>query len=192
MVSAIDENGDPVSITISSNRSGGFVRTGFDSMEVTEAFYHGDSANGQHREPGDRMAERSPTTYYLAVTAQDSSGNRNESNFTITVVDDQGPVIVPVIIHEGVELGVGSNLKSGETIVLVLNQSYDRLDALNETVWTIMVDGTVQVDSTLYQTFNGNLNIGPMVTGEHTISIQATDPARPHIAHGPSIECISW
>lgn len=177
MVSAIDENGDPVSITISSNRSGGFVRTGFDSMEVTEAFYHGDSANGQHREPGDRMAERSPTTYYLAVTAQDSSGNRNESNFTITVVDDQGPVIVPVIIHEGVELGVGSNLKSGETIVLVLNQSYDRLDALNETVWTIMVDGTVQVDSTLYQTFNGNLNIGPMVTGEHTISIQATDPA---------------
>ena len=59
----------------------------------------------------------------------------------------------------------------------MLNQSYDRLDALNETVWTIMVDGTVRVDSTLYQTFNGNLNIGPMVTGEHTISIQATDPA---------------
>ena len=46
MVSAIDGNNDPVTLTISSNRSGGLLKTGFDTMEMTEAFYHGDSANG--------------------------------------------------------------------------------------------------------------------------------------------------
>ena len=46
MVSAIDGNNDPVTITISSNRSGGLLKTGFDTMEMTEAFYHGDSQMG--------------------------------------------------------------------------------------------------------------------------------------------------
>ena len=176
IVSSIDGSSDPVSITISSNRSGGFVKTGFDTMEMTEAFYHGDSTNGPHREPNDRMMKRNPTEYFLSMIAQDSAGNRNESNFTITVIDDKGPVIVPSITHDGDELDVGSSISTGEEIVLVLNQSYDRLDALNETKWTVDVDGLSVIDYLTYNTFNGILEIGELTTGDHMISIQAMDP----------------
>ena len=176
IVSSIDGSSDPVSITISSNRSGGFVKTGFDTMEMTEAFYHGDSTNGPHREPNDRLMKRNPTEYFLSMIAQDSAGNRNESNFTITVIDDKGPVIVPSITHDGDELDVGSSISTGEEIVLVLNQSYDRLDALNETKWTVDVDGLSVIDYLSYNTFNGILEIGELTTGDHMISIQAMDP----------------
>ena len=176
IVSSIDGSSDPVSITISSNRSGGFVKTGFDTMEMTEAFYHGDSTNGPHREPNDRLMKRNPTEYFLSMIAQDSAGNRNESNFTITVIDDKGPVIVPSITHDGDELDVGSSISTGEEIVLVLNQSYDRLDALNETKWTVDVDGLSVIDYVSYNTFNGILEIGELTTGDHMISIQAMDP----------------
>ena len=176
IVSSIDGSSDPVSITISSNRSGGFVKTGFDTMEMTEAFYHGDSTNGPHREPNDRLMKRNPTEYFLSMIAQDSAGNRNESNFTITVIDDKGPVIVPSITHDGDELDVGSSISTGEQIVLVLNQSYDRLDALNETKWTVDVDGLSVIEYLSYNTFNGILEIGELTTGDHMISIQAMDP----------------
>ena len=176
IVSSIDGSSDPVSITISSNRSGGFVKTGFDTMEMTEAFYHGDSTNGPHREPNDRLMKRNPTEYFLSMIAQDSAGNRNESNFTITVIDDKGPVIVPSITHDGNELDVGSSISTGEEIVLVLYQSYDRLDALNETKWTVDVDGLSVIDYLSYNTFNGILEIGELTTGDHMISIQAMDP----------------
>ena len=176
IVSSIDGSSDPVSITISSNRSGGFVKTGFDTMEMTEAFYHGDSTNGPHREPNDRLMKRNPTEYFLSMIAQDSAGNRNESNFTITVIDDKGPVIVPSITHDGDELDVGSSISTGEEIVLILNQSYDRLDALNETKWTVDVDGLSVIEYLSYNTFNGILEIGELTTGDHMISIQAMDP----------------
>ena len=176
MVSANDGNNDPVTLTISSNRSGGLLKTGFDTMEMTEAFYHGDSANGPHREPNDRLIERKPTEYFLSIIAKDSAGNRNESNYTITVIDDKGPIIVPSITHDGNELDVGSSILTGEEVVLVLNQSYDRLDALNETKWTVDVDGLPVIDNLSYNTFNGILEIGELTTGEHMISIQAMDP----------------
>ena len=176
MVSAIDGNNDPVTLTISSNRSGGLLKTGFDTMEMTEAFYHGDSANGPHREPNDRLIERKPTEYFLSIIAKDSAGNRNESNYTITIIDDKGPIIVPSITHDGNELDVGSSILTSEEVVLVLNQSYDRLDALNETKWTVDVDGLPVIDNLTYNTFNGILEIGVLTTGEHMISIQAMDP----------------
>ena len=145
-------------------------------MEMTEAFYHGDSANGPHREPNDRLIERKPTEYFLSIIAKDSAGNRNESNYTITIIDDKGPIIVPSITHDGNELDVGSSILTGEEVVLVLNQSYDRLDALNETKWTVDVDGLPVIDNLTYNTFNGILEIGELTTGEHMISIQAMDP----------------
>ena len=83
---------------------------------------------------------------------------------------------MPSITHDGNELDVGSSILTGEEVVLLLNQSYDRLDALNETKWTVDVDGLPVIDNLTYNTFNGILEIGELTTGEHMISIQAMDP----------------
>ena len=67
---------------------------------------------------------------------------------------------MPSITHDGNELDVGSSILTGEEVVLVLNQSYDRLDALDETKWTVDVDGLPVIDNLTYNTFNGIWKLG--------------------------------
>ena len=175
LIEPMEENADPVSIQVKSNKSGGFERIGSDRLELTEAFFHGQSTNGPHREPGDRAIAREPSTYFLSIVASDSSGNTAEINWTIIVVDHEGPVIVPVVTHANQTLDMMTNLVTGSDIMVDLSQSYDRIDALNDTFWSVLFDDDAILFDTKYPHFNGIVDIRDLSPGKHVLYINAVD-----------------
>mgnify|MGYP001161088146 FL=1 len=177
VIEAYDQEGDPVRIYLESNRSGGFTRTGTDTLEITEAFYHGQSTNGPHRDPDDRHSQREPTKWFFSIDVQDSVGNNVVGNWTIVVLDDEGPVIVPEIMLSGVPVESSTRLIAGQEILLNISGSYDRLDALDTTSWTIIFDGHHVYETTPYLNMSGLISLGEAHPGNHVIRIVSWDPA---------------
>jgi len=184
IIEAYDQEGDPVRIYLESNRSGGFTRTGTDILEITEAFYHGQSTNGPHRDPDDRHSQREPTKWFFSIDVQDSVGNNVVGNWTIVVLDDEGPVIVPEVMLSGVSVESSTRLIAGQEIQLNITGSYDRLDALDSTLWTIVFDGHYVYDMAVYSDMDGVISLGEAQPGNHVIRIVSWDPS----GHESSLE----
>ena len=175
VIEAYDQEGDPVRIYVESNRSGGFTRSGTDVLEITEAFYHGQSTNGPHRDSDDRHSQREPTKWFFSINVQDSVGNSVVGNWSIVILDDEGPIIVPEIMLSGVSLESSTRLVAGQEIQLNISGSYDRLDAIENTLWTIVFNGLKLYENTTYSQINGLISLGEIRPGNHEISIISRD-----------------
>jgi len=88
---------------------------------------------------------KQPSEYELILEITDDAWNSVTKSWTIRVTDMTGPGIIPEILSNETPISPSSPARAGDSIVLSLTQSYDDLDAIEDTTWEISIDGEVIV-----------------------------------------------
>ena len=77
-INTIDNNGENVSITMTSNRSDGWIRESEDRLFFAEFWPQTNDINGMHMSTEERHREREPAKRWVHLSISDSVGNSIE------------------------------------------------------------------------------------------------------------------
>ena len=85
-------------------------------------------------------------------------------------------MIVPEIMLSGETVESSTRLIAGDEIQLNISASYDRIDAIDTTLWTVIYDGNYVYEMTSYSEMSNPISLGEAHPGNHEIRIVSWDP----------------
>lgn len=171
-----DSSGEPVLITLSSNRTDDWGHTYEDHLQIADLWPQGSHINGLHLPIDDRHRAKPETTYWVRIEAVDSVGNSVIENRTLTLTDGVGPVPRPALTVEGKLYGPQTFPTPGSNVTVNLSQSYDDLSAIEEVVWSAWIDEIALFENSSWEEARG-FDLPAMAIGRHQLSVIGIDPS---------------
>ena len=171
---ATDSSNLPVSITVTSNKSQGWRQFSNDELHFSTSFTQGSQVNGMHMPVEERHLQRENTLWNVMLNVSDEAGNTVEKTWEVLVEDSSAPVVMPSLFVNSDVMAPSNPPRLGDNLTLFLSDSFDDLDSIDDTMWTISVDGEIYVQDSNWSTAEKTL-LPPLEIGGHTINIQAED-----------------
>ena len=173
-VIATDSSNLPVSITVTSNKSQGWRQVSNDELHFSTSFTQGAQVNGMHMPVEERHLQRENTLWNVMLNVSDEAGNTVEKTWDVLVEDSSAPVVMPSLFVNSDVMAPSNPPRLGDNLTLFLSDSFDDLDSIDDTMWTISVDGEIFVQDSNWSIAEKTL-LPPLEIGGHTINIQAED-----------------
>ncbi len=173
-VIATDSSNLPVSITVTSNKSQGWRQVSNDELHFSTSFTQGAQVNGMHMPVEERHLQRENTLWNVMLNVSDEAGNTVEKTWDVLVEDSSAPVVMPSLFVNSDVMAPSNPPRLGDNLTLFLSDSFDDLDSIDDTMWTISVDGEIYVQDSNWSIAEKTL-LPPLEIGGHTINIQAED-----------------
>lgn len=176
-----DNSNLPVSVQVASNKSQGWRHFSNDDLHFSAVFNQGGQVNGMHLPVDERHQERANSHWELLLNVTDEAGNTVKRTWDIIVEDSSGPVIIPHITANSTRVSPSEPAREGDNILLTLTESFDDLDSILNTLWTVTMNGDKKHANSSWtdaeKTEFSNLGIGI-----HSVEIIAID------SHGNSAD----
>ena len=173
-ITAVDDSGLDTTIEITSNRTSEWRHVDWNDMFAQSKFPQGEKVNGLHLDINSRHEEKPETRYSLNLTVMDDSGNRAYQNWTILVLDQAGPEILPDIYYNGTLLAPENPVRAGERIQVNLTNSYDDIDSIMDTRWTFILNQEKVFENMTYADVS-IFDVEPLEAGSHWFILMAWD-----------------
>ena len=173
---AVDENGENVSIILTSNRSEGWIRSSDNRLYFAELWPQGDETNGMHMSNDERHLERNPALRWLHVSISDSVGNSVERNWSITSLDLGSPVPRPALYIDNAIFGPDNFATSSSLIEIDLDASFDDLNSITDVLWTAELNGQILFENESWATIS-RFTLSPLEPGRHDLIVSGMDLA---------------
>tara|TARA_B100000902_G_scaffold16583_1_gene19908 strand:- start:10232 stop:13060 length:2829 start_codon:yes stop_codon:yes gene_type:complete len=175
-ITGVDNNGENVSIILTSNRSEGWIRESDDRLFFAEFWPQSDDVNGMHMSVDERHKEREPAKRWVHVSISDSVGNSIEKNWTFTSLDLGSPVPRPSLIIDGELFGIENIADSSSLIEIDLGDSFDDLNSINSILWTAELNGLPLFENRSWNDVS-RFSIPSLDSGRHDLVISGIDLA---------------
>ena len=169
-----DNSNLPVSVQVVSNKSQGWRHFSNDELYFSAVFNQGDQVNGMHLSVDERHQERANSHWELLLNVTDEAGNTVNRTWDIVVEDSAGPVIIPQITANSTRVSPSEPAREGDNILLTLTESYDDLDSIMNTLWTVWINGDQKYTNVLW-TEAEKIELSNLGVGIHSMEILATD-----------------
>ena len=173
-VLASDSSNLPVSIQVASNKSQGWRHFSNDELHFSDSFAQGAQVNGMHLSIDERHQAKQNTQWGLLLNVSDEAGNSIKQTWDILVKDSAGPVVIPSLISNSNPVTPSNPPRFGDSLTLILTESFDDLDGIDNTSWTVAVDGN-EVFTNLSWSAAEKIEIPPQEIGYHVMAIRAQD-----------------
>ena len=173
-ISASDESGLDTSIEITSNRSSEWRHIHWNQMFAQSRFPLGDNVNNMNLEIDNRHQSKPATTYSLHLKVVDDAGNSVHHDWVILVLDGAGPTILPDIYSNDVLISAEHPVRADEPILVNLSNSYDDLDAIEDTRWTFIMNQEAQFENQSFADIE-TFEIDPLEAGSHWFILMSWD-----------------
>ena len=169
-----DNSNLPVSVQVVSNKSQGWRHFSNDELYFSAVFNQGDQVNGMHLSVDERHQERANSHWELLLNVTDEAGNTVKRTWDIVVEDSAGPVIIPQITANSTRVSPSEPAREGDNILLTLTESYDDLDSIMNTLWTVWINGDQKYTNVLW-TEAEKIELSNLGVGIHSMEILAID-----------------
>ncbi|DAC09627.1 MAG TPA: hypothetical protein D7H80_01720 [Candidatus Poseidoniales archaeon] len=169
-----DNSNLPVSVQVVSNKSQGWRHFSNDELYFSAVFNQGDQVNGMHLSADERHQERANSHWELLLNVTDEAGNTVKRTWDIIVEDSAGPVIIPHITANSTRVSPSEPAREGDNILLTLTESFDDLDSILNTLWTVTINGDQKYTNVSW-TEAEKIELSNLGVGIHSIEILATD-----------------
>ncbi len=183
----VDNNGEDVSIILTSNRSEGWIRSSENRLYFAELWPQGDEINGMHMSNEERHLERNPAIRWLHVSISDSVGNSVERNWSITSLDLGSPVPRPALYVDNAIFGPDNFATSSSLIEIDLDASFDDLNSIEDVLWTSELNGQVLFENESWGSIS-RFTLSPLAPGRHDLIVSGMDLAGNIGHHSMTIE----
>ena len=127
----------------------------------------------------ERHLSRTQTSWSINLLVSDNAGNLLTKEWEILVLDGSGPTIVPDLIINNMSISSNNLAREGEFIVISLQQSFDDLDAIEDTLWSLSIDDEIIFENVSMQLID-KTSLGPFSSGTHIFSIDSYDSSGNH------------
>ncbi len=169
-----DNSNLPVSVQVVSNKSQGWRHFSNDELYFSAVFNQGDQVNGMHLPVDERHQERANSHWELLLNVTDEAGNTITRTWDIIVEDSAGPVIIPHISANSTRVSPSEPAREGDNILLTLTESFDDIDSILNTLWTITINGDQKYTNASW-TEAEKIELSNLGIGIHSMEILATD-----------------
>lgn len=171
---ADDDNGEPVSIILTSNRSEGWERNAENRLYFAELWPQGDEINGMHMTNEERHRERDPAIRWIQVSISDSVGNIVEKNWSITSLDLGAPVPRPALIIDNEIYGINNIGTSSSIIEIDMDASFDDLNSIEDILWSSELNGQILFENESWEVVS-RFTLPPLNLGRHDLVVSGID-----------------
>jgi len=179
-ISANDYNSQlPTDIKIISNKTPNYLHTNKDNLNFSDVFYQNEDVNGMHLNLSERHKSKDQTSWSINLSVSDNAGNTLNREWIILVLDGSGPTIVPDLIINNNSISSTNLARSGDSIMISLSQSFDDLDSIENTFWSLTIDGEIIVENVTMELIDKK-TLGPFTSGTHVFSIDSYDSSGNH------------
>ena len=173
-IHAIDNNGESVSIILTSNRSDGWIRESDDRLFFAEFWPQTDDINGMHMSTEERHQEREPAKRWVYLSISDSVGNSVEKNWSFTSLDLSSPVPRPGLLVNG-EISGTQNLPNTSSLIEIdLSNSFDDLNSIDNILWTAELNGFFLFENRSWSEIS-RFSLPSLDFGRHDLVISGID-----------------
>ena len=169
-----DNSNLPVSVQVVSNKSQGWRHFSNDELYFSAVFNQGEQVNGMHLSVDERHQERTNSHWELILNVTDEAGNTVKRTWDIIVEDSAGPVIIPYITANSTRVGPSEPAREGDNILLTLTESFDDLDNILNTLWTVTINGDQKHTNASWMEAE-KIEFSDLGIGIHNVEILATD-----------------
>ena len=169
-----DNSNLPVSVQVVSNKSQGWRHFSNDELYFSAVFNQGEQVNGMHLSVDERHQERTNSHWELILNVTDEAGNTVKRTWDIIVEDSAGPVIIPYITANSTRIGPSEPAREGDNILLTLTESFDDLDNILNTLWTVTINGDQKYTNASWMEAE-KIEFSDLGIGIHYVEILATD-----------------
>ena len=121
-----------------------------------------------------RHQSKPATTYSLHLKVVDDAGNSVHHDWVILVLDGAGPTILPDIYTNDVLISAEHPVRADEPILVNLSNSYDDLDAIEDTRWTFILNQEAQFENQSFANIE-TFEIDPLEAGSHWFILMSWD-----------------
>jgi hypothetical protein len=179
-ISANDTNSQlPTDITIISNKTPTYLHNNKNNLDFSDIFYQNEDVNGMHLNLSERHSSKDLTSWSINLSVSDNAGNTLTREWTILVLDGSGPTIVPDLIINNMSISSSNIARNGDSVIISLQQSFDDLDAIEDTSWSLAIDSEIIVENVSMELIDKKI-LGPFNTGTHIFSIDSYDSSGNH------------
>ncbi len=173
-ITAFDDSGNVNTIEITSNKTSEWRHVDWDEMVAQSTFSQDNNVNGIHLDIESRHQGNEESRFSLNLSVTDDAGNPVYKNWTLLVIDQAGPQILPEIYSNGSMIELESFVGVNETLTVNLSNSFDDLDSISDTIWTIIIDEETIFDNQSFEQIE-NFDYTPQKAGNHWFQIIASD-----------------
>ena len=173
-ITALDDSGNINTIEITSNKTSEWRHVDWDEMVAQSTFSQDKNVNGIHLDIESRHQGKEESRFSLNLSVTDDAGNPVYNNWTILVIDQAGPQILPEIYSNGSMIELESLVRVNETLTVNLSNSFDDLDSISDTIWTIIIDEETIFDNQSFEEVE-NFDYTPQKAGDNWFLIIAYD-----------------
>ena len=140
-ISANDYNSQlPTDIKIISNKTPNYLHKNKDNLDFSDVFYQNEDVNGMHLNLSERHESKNQTSWSINLSVSDNAGNTLNREWKILVLDGSGPTIVPDLIINNNSISSTNLGKKLEILIMIsLAQSFDDLDSIENTFWSLTI-----------------------------------------------------
>ncbi len=179
-ISANDYNSQlPTDIKIISNKTPNYLHKNKDNLNFSDIFYQNEDVNGMHLNLSERHKSKDQTSWSINLSVSDNAGNTLNREWIILVLDGSGPTIVPDLIINNNSISSTNLARNGDSIMISLSQSFDDLDSIENTFWSLTIDGEIIVENVTMELIDKK-TLGPFTSGTHVFSIDSYDSSGNH------------
>ena len=179
-ISANDYNSQlPTDIKIISNKTPNYLHKNKDNLNFSDVFYQNEDVNGMHLNLSERHKSKDQTSWSINLSVSDNAGNTLNREWIILVLDGSGPTIVPDLIINNNSISSTNLARTGDSIIISLSQSFDDLDSIENTFWSLTIDGDIIVENVTMELIDKK-TLGPFTSGTHVFSIDSYDSSGNH------------
>ncbi len=174
-VNASDDSSLPVMLELYTNVSEGWRQTGLNQQTFEFTANQGMGINGADMGINQRHMQRTPSEILMVLVVTDDAGNTVLSEWTLTVLDANPPIVIPRLFSNGIEIEYDDKLHEGDVLEINLSHSFDDLDSIGDVSWSVLVDGEeIFVSGPDWSVFEP-INLSGLKKGTHNITVKATD-----------------
>ena len=179
-ISANDYNSQlPTDIKIISNKTPNYLHKNKDNLDFSDVFYQNEDVNGMHLNLSERHESKNQTSWSINLSVSDNAGNTLNREWKILVLDGSGPTIVPDLIINNNSISSTNLARNGDLIMISLSQSFDDLDSIENTFWSLKIDDEIIAENVTME-FIDKMTLGPFTSGTHVFSIDSYDSSGNH------------
>ena len=179
-ISANDYNSQlPTDIKIISNKTPNYLHKNKDNLNFSDIFYQNEDVNGMHLNLSERHKSKDQTSWSINLSVSDNAGNTLNREWIILVLDGSGPTIVPDLIINNNSISSTNLARNEDSIIISLSQSFDDLDSIENTFWSLTIDSEIIVENVTMELIDKKI-LGPFTSGTHVFSIDSYDSSGNH------------
>ncbi len=167
-----DDNDDNLRVYWTSNKTLDWWYTG-DLLETS--FYADSSVNTISDNITERHKAREPVEYWLSAEVTDDAGHTTVGNWTIRLIDNNGPVILHQLQeYDGNDWQLSTNSKVGEKLRLDLTESFDDYSAVENLTFNISLPDRILAESISWEEAQF-FELPELGVGYHLLHVLAVD-----------------